>query len=265
KVNKADAIVVLGTTGEAPVITRYEREKIIDFVSSGIAGSMPVIIGTGTNNTSEVIEMNKIAERYNAAGVLIVNPYYNKGTQKSLVDHYKNISEHTSLPILLYNVPSRTGMNLLPETVYQIHSSCKNVAGIKEASGDISQIVKLFSIMPDDFLIFSGNDDQVLPIMALGGNGVISVFSNLLPDVMGEICKAMLDKNFEKAVDLNKKYLRLMNILFAETNPIPIKYALSCLGLCSNILRLPLSPASEKTMQLIDDELEVLGVSYAES
>ena len=176
--NKIDALIVLGTTGESPVIDYDERRKLISVVVEESIGKIPVIVGTGSNDTKKVIENNKQAEDLKADGLLIVNPYYNKGTQESLVEHYKLISEKTKLPIILYNVPSRTGMNILPETAIRIHKECKNVVAIKEASGNISQIVKLIAMKPNSFSLFSGNDDQTLAIMALGGDGVISVFSN---------------------------------------------------------------------------------------
>ena len=179
--NGINALIILGTTGEAVTIDDYEREKIIDISVTEVNKKIPVIIGTGTNNTKKVVSHNQMAEKYNVDALLIVNPYYNKGTQKSLVEHYKFISERTSLPIILYNVPSRTGMNILPETVIQIFNECKNVIAVKEACGDISQIAKLFANKPEDLIVYSGNDDQALPIMSLGGKGVISVLSNILP------------------------------------------------------------------------------------
>ncbi|HEY6436855.1 MAG TPA: 4-hydroxy-tetrahydrodipicolinate synthase, partial [Ignavibacteriaceae bacterium] len=172
-----DAVVVLGTTGESPVIDFNERKSIISLVVEEVKRKIPVIVGTGSNDTKKVVENNKLAEELKADGLLIVNPYYNKGTQDSLVEHYKFISEKTKLPIILYNVPSRTGMNVLPETVIKIHNECKNVIAVKEASGSISQIAHLISIKPNSLSVLSGNDDQTLTIMASGGDGVISVFS----------------------------------------------------------------------------------------
>ena len=162
-----DALIVLGTTGESPVINDEERKKIITTVLEEVNGKIPVIVGTGTNNTAHVVELNKMAETLSVDGLLIVNPYYNKGTQKSVADHYRYISERTSLPIILYNVPSRTGMNILPETAIRIFEDCKNVVGIKEASGNISQIAELLASKPSSMRVFSGNDDQTLPIIAL--------------------------------------------------------------------------------------------------
>ncbi|GAB6282248.1 MAG: 4-hydroxy-tetrahydrodipicolinate synthase [Ignavibacterium sp.] len=257
--NGVNTLIILGTTGEAVTIDDFEREKIIDISVSEVNKKIPVIIGTGTNNTKKVVAFNQMAEKYNVDGVLIVNPYYNKGTQKSLIEHYKFISERTSLPIILYNVPSRTGMNVLPETVIQIFNECKNVIAVKEACGDISQIAKLFANKPEDLIVYSGNDDQALPIMSLGGKGVISVLSNILPKETVELTNALLQNNYEEGRKNHNRLLQMMNLLFIEANPIPVKYAASYLGLCKNTLRLPLIPASEQTIILLKNEFKKLG------
>jgi len=256
--NNIDALIVLGTTGESPVIDYEERRKLISTVIEEAKGNIPVIIGTGSNNTKKVTENNKIAEDLKADGLLIVNPYYNKGTQESLLKHYKYISERTSLPIILYNVPSRTGMNILPETAVQIHKNCNNVVAIKEASGDISQIANLIAIKPDSFSVLSGNDDQTLPIMALGGDGVISVFSNPYPSEMKQITDAMLNNDLSTAQNINNKYLGMMNALFIETSPAPVKFVMHELGLCENILRLPLVNATAKAEELLINEIQLM-------
>ncbi len=253
--NKIDALVVLGTTGESPVIDDDERKKILETVLDANQNRVPVILGTGSNNTKHVVEQNKLAEHFNLDGVLIVNPYYNKGTQQSLIEHYKYISERTSLKIILYNVPSRTGMNILPETAVKIHEACKNVVAIKEASGNISQIAHLISIKPDSLEVLSGNDDQTLPIMALGGVGVISVFSNPFPGQMKEIVNALLNHDLITAQKLNNQYLAMMNKLFIETSPSPVKYVMSKLGLCNNVLRLPLAKTTQSSEAILDKEL----------
>ncbi|MBT8383628.1 MAG: 4-hydroxy-tetrahydrodipicolinate synthase [Ignavibacteriaceae bacterium] len=253
--NKIDALIVLGTTGESPVIDYDERRKLISVVVEESIGKVPVIVGTGSNNTKKVIENNQQAEDLKADGLLIVNPYYNKGTQESLVEHYKLISEKTKLPIILYNVPSRTGMNILPETAIRIHKECKNVVAIKEASGNISQIAKLIAMKPSKLSVFSGNDDQTLPIMALGGDGVISVFSNPYPAQMKKITDAVLEKNLAVAQKYSNQYLEMMNALFVETSPAPVKYVMNKLGFCENVLRLPLTRASTRAMDIIDKEL----------
>lgn len=256
--NGINALIVLGTTGEAATINEDERKKLTEIAVETADKKIPVIVGTGTNDTKKVVSLNKLAEECKADGVLIVNPYYNKGTQNSLIDHYKYIAERTPLPIILYNVPSRTAMNILPETVIKISESCPNVIGIKEACADISQIAKLFSIKPDNFIVYSGNDDQTLPIMALGGEGLVSVLSNVYPKQTAELTKLLLKNDYEIARKINNKYLKYMNLLFVEANPIPVKYAASRLGYCRNTLRLPLAKASSTTMKLLDDEMERL-------
>lgn len=253
-----DALIMLGTTGESPVIETDERIKIVSVAVEEVKGRIPIIVGTGSNNPKHVIESNKLAEESGADGLLIVNPYYNKGTQESLVDHYKFIASKTKLPIILYNVPSRTGMNILPETAVTIHKECKNVVAVKEASGSISQIAHLISIKPDSLSILSGNDDQTLAIMASGGDGVISVFSNPYPKEMKMITDAILSNDMKSARELNNKYLSMMNSLFVETSPAPVKYVMSKLGLCENVLRLPLAKATRKTEDLLAEEMKKL-------
>ena len=251
-----DAIIILGTTGESPVISVEERKKIISTVMESAGNKTEIIIGTGTNDPKKVVELNKIAEEFKADALLIVNPYYNKGTQESLIEYYKYITERTSLPVILYNVPSRTGMNLLPETIVRIHDACKNVTAVKEASGNISQIAHLMSIKPDSLSVYSGNDDQTLPIMALGGIGIISVFSNVFPKELKRITDAILNNDMTLAQSLNNKYLSMMNALFIETSPSPLKYVASKLGLCQNILRLPMAPVSKKSEAYLDGEIQ---------
>lgn len=254
--NGIDALIVLGTTGESPVIDIEERKKIISTAVAEVNGKIPVIVGTGTNDTKKVISLNKITEECKADGLLIVNPYYNKGTQDSIYHHFKLIDANTSLPIILYNVPSRTAMNILPETVVRIHNDCKNVIGVKEASGNISQIAHLISIKPDTLKVFSGNDDQTLSIMAHGADGVISVFSNPYPKQMKQITSAMLGGNLTEAQKFSNKYLSMMNALFVETSPSPVKYVMHKLGYCENVLRLPLLPMTKKNEAVLDSEMK---------
>ena len=254
--NGIDAIILLGTTGESPVISMDERKKLTEVTIEQVNGKAKVIVGTGTNDTKKVVELNKIAEEYNVNALLIVNPYYNKGTQLSLVEHYKYISERTSLPIVLYNVPSRTGMNMHPETLIKIHSECKNIVGVKEACGNISQIAHLFSIKPDSFAVYSGNDDNTFPIMSLGGEGVVSVFSNAYPKEKKLLTDALLKGDLVTARKLNNKYLSMMHLLFVEASPGPIKFVMSRLGMCENILRLPMTPVTKQTEKLLLDEMK---------
>jgi 4-hydroxy-tetrahydrodipicolinate synthase len=254
--NNVDAIIVIGTTAEAPVISLDEREKIIDTVIEETKGRTKIIMGTGSDDTNKVVQLNKIAEKYKVDGLLIVNPYYNKGTQESIVVHFKYIEERTTLPIILYNVPSRTGMNMLPETVVKIIEQCPNVIGIKEACGNISQISQLFSMVPDSFNVFSGNDDQTFPIMALGGAGIISVFSNAFPKQLKMLTDSILKGDYKKARELNNKYMNMMNLLFVEASPSPVKFVLSEMGYCKNVVRLPLIPVLEKSQKLLREELK---------
>jgi 4-hydroxy-tetrahydrodipicolinate synthase len=253
--NNVDAIIVLGTTGESPVVDDNERERIISTVMEEVGKKIPVVVGTGTNNTKHVIEYNEQAEKLKADCVLIVNPYYNKGTQESLVEHYKAISEKSKLPIILYNVPSRTAMNILPETAVRINKECKNVVAIKEASSNIAQIAHLISIKPDSFSVISGNDNETLAIMALGGDGVISVFSNPYPAEMKKVTDAVSKNNLDEARRHNNQYMGMMNALFIETSPAPVKYVMSKLKFCENVLRLPLGKATEKAERKLNEEI----------
>lgn len=254
--NGIDSLIVLGTTGEPPTLTYDEREKIISTVIEEANKRVPVIVGTGSNCTEEVIKLNKQAEKYGADALLIVNPYYNKGSQESIIKHYEYISERTDLPIMLYNVPYRTGMNLLPETVAAIADKCKNVFGTKEACSNISQIAELFSLIPEGFKVYSGNDDQVLPIMAMGGEGVISVFANAFPKEIKSIAQAILNNNYELARKYNNKYVKMMNLMFIESSPSPVKYILSLMGLCKNVLRLPLDEVCEKSKIILKEAFD---------
>jgi 4-hydroxy-tetrahydrodipicolinate synthase len=258
--SKVEMLVVLGTTGESPVISDEERRKIIETVMEEAQGKAKIIVGTGTNDTRKTAKLNKMAEDLKVDGVLVVNPYYNKSTQAGLVEHYKYLSERCPLPFLLYNVASRTAMNLLPDTILKIHAECANVVAVKEASADISQIARLCAMKPESLTVISGNDDQTLPIMALGGKGVISVFSNVYPKEMKAITDAMLQKNYDYALQLHNKYLKMMNLLFVETNPMPIKYVASLLKLCKNILRLPLVPVTQQSEKLLAEEFHLLEV-----
>lgn len=251
-----DAVIVLGTTGESPVIEEDERNKLVEIAVEVINGKIPVIVGTGSNSTNHVILLNKEAEKIGADGLLIVNPYYNKGTQESLIEHYRYIADKTSLPIILYNVPSRTSMNVLPETIIKIHEKSPNMIAVKEASGNISQISHLISIKPESLSVLSGNDDQTLPIMSLGGNGIVSVFSNSFPAELKKLTDALLQNRIDEARKLNNKFLKMMELLFIETSPAPIKYVMSRLGLCENVLRLPLAPLTQKGIESIEKGLE---------
>jgi len=256
-------LVVLGTTGESPTVTAEERAEIIKFAVKTAAGRVPVVIGTGTNCTANTIALSQQAEGLGADGVLVVTPYYNKPTQEGLYQHFKAVAAAIKIPLIVYNVPGRTGTNILPETVRRL-SRLLNVAGIKEAAGDVAQIdtlVRLIKKDRPDFAILSGNDDQAFHLVNSGGDGVISVLSNVMPRETSDMIRLALAGEVEKARELHHRMFPLMKNLFMEANPIPVKYAVNRLGLCRNELRLPLVPATEKCMAVIDESLTECGVS----
>lgn len=240
---KVDSIIVCGTTGESSTMSEQEKKDAIRFVVKQVDGRVPVIAGTGSNNTQSAIAMTKFAQEAGAEGALLVTPYYNKTTQEGLIAHYKAIASSTSLPIILYNVPSRTGVNIAPETC-QALSSLDNIVAIKEASGNLSQVAKIAALCKDDLAIYSGNDDQVLPILSLGGIGVISVLSNIYPGFVHDMVINFLDGDIVKARDAQLKAIPLIDALFCEVNPIPVKAALILKGFKVGSPRLPLIPMS---------------------
>jgi 4-hydroxy-tetrahydrodipicolinate synthase len=254
-----DAIVALGTTGEAATLMQDEREEVIRFVVERVSNRIPVIVGTGSNNTEDAIQKSRFAEAVGADGLLIVTPFYNKTTQEGLLAHYSSIAEQVRLPIILYNVPSRTGLNIKPETVSKLVRSCENIVGIKEASGDISQITKLAAICPDCD-IYSGNDDQVVPILSIGGKGVISTIANIHPEAMHQMCKEYADGNVEEARRLQLALLPLQEAAFCEVNPIPIKTMMGLLKLCDPEVRLPLVQPSLEHYELMENTLREYGM-----
>lgn len=254
-----DAIVVAGTTGETVALSQDEHKELIRFTVSIVKGRVPVIAGTGTNNTKHVITMTQFASQVGADAALIVNPYYNKTTQKGLIAHYTAIHDATDIPILLYNVPSRTGMNIAPETV-RILSQLERIVGIKEASNQFQQITEIKRLVSSDFAIYSGNDDTVIPLMALGGSGVISVAGNIIPNVMHQLVKAFLNGDTKAALSLQLKFKPLIDTLFLETNPGPVKQASQLLDRDLGPLRLPMIAVDEKTRVAIKLEIEALGL-----
>lgn len=253
--NQTQALIVLGTTGEAATQTDEERNMLIKIAVKQAGGKIPVIVGTGTNNTQKSIEYTREAEALGADGILVVTPYYNKGTQRGLIAHFTEIAKSTKLPIILYNVPSRTGVNLTPDTVLAL-SKVENIIGVKEASGNISQVLEIKRIVPSDFKIYSGNDDQVVPIYACGGHGVISVAANVIPKEMQAMCQAFESGNIQEAIGLQVKYKHLIDLLFSEVNPIPVKAALGAMGLIENELRLPLTAMEEANKLKLLDEMK---------
>ncbi len=253
--NNTQALIVLGTTGESSTQNFKEREELITSAVKKAAGRIPVIIGTGSNSTQAAVENTKQAEALGADGVLLVTPYYNKCTQKGLIEHFTIIANATKLPAILYNVPSRTGVNIAPETVAAL-SNVENIIGVKEASGNISQILEIKRLVPADFKIYSGNDDQVIPIYACGGHGVISVSSNVIPKEMQEMCVAFMNGNVEEALRIQLLYKKFIDLLFCEVNPIPVKAALNAMGYIENELRLPLTPMEESNKTKLIDEMK---------
>jgi dihydrodipicolinate synthase len=245
-----DAIVICGTTGEATTMTEKEKKDTIKFTVDVINKRIPVIAGTGSNNTASAISMSKYAESVGADGLLVITPYYNKTTQKGLVKHFSAINSEVNTPIILYNVPGRTGVNIAPNTLVEL-SKLSNVVGIKEASGNISQIVQMKALCRDSIDIYSGNDDQIVSIMALGGKGVISVLANILPSKVHEIAEKCLNNNFKEALDIQLDTLALTNALFVETNPIPVKTAMNLMGFEVGGLRLPLCEMENKNEDLL--------------
>ena len=255
----SDAIVALGTTGEAATLMQDEREEVIRFVVERVSNRIPVIVGTGSNNTEDAIQKSRFAEAVGADGLLIVTPFYNKTTQEGLLAHYSSIAEQVRLPILIYNVPSRTGLNILPDTVNKLVRSCENIVGIKEASGNIEQIVKLAALCPECD-IYAGNDDHVVPILSIGGKGVISTVANILPEVMHLMCKAYFDGDVEEAKRLQLALLPIQQAAFCEVNPIPIKTMMGLLKLCDPEVRLPLVKPSIEHYELMETTLRENGM-----
>ena len=243
-----DAIVVAGTTGEGPTLDDAEHKAVLKYAVERIAGRVPMIAGTGSNDTAYSVELTKFACDIGADAMLMVTPYYNKATQAGLVKCFEAAADASDKPIILYNVPSRTGCNIAPETC-RILSQHPMICGIKEASGNLSQVAKIASLVDEDFAIYSGNDDQIVPIMSLGGKGVISVLSNLMPKVTSEICHSYLRGENDKSRRLQLRYLELIDALFCEVNPIPVKAAMAKLGWGENLLRLPLTQMEEKNAE----------------
>ncbi|MDI9376888.1 MAG: 4-hydroxy-tetrahydrodipicolinate synthase [Synergistota bacterium] len=261
--NGVDFLVVLGTTGEATTISSTEKRKIIRFCVERVAGRIPIVVGTGSNCTQTTVELSHVALSLGADAVLIVTPYYNKPPQDGLYEHYRTVASRLgSGQIIIYNVPGRTGVNILPETVIRL-AEIPNIVGIKEASGNQAQVdvlIKNVKRTRQDFAVLSGNDDQAFHLVNAGGDGVISVLSNVAPKETSDMIRYTLQGKTEEARRLHLQLFPLMKGLFCETNPIPVKYAASKLGLCRNELRLPLIPASPKAMAEVDRAMEEGGI-----
>ena len=246
--NGTDAIVPCGTTGESATLTHKEHEQLIDLSIEAANHRVPVIAGTGSNSTAEAIKLTTYAKKTGADGALLITPYYNKPTQEGLYNHYKAIAEETDLPLILYNVPSRTGVNMLPETVARL-SEMPTIVGIKEATGSLRQICDIIHLCGEKCSVFSGDDFTNYPILAVGGKGIISVTANIMPDKIAAMYDAFESGNFDKSRELHYQLLELHNSIFLETNPIPVKTALSLMGKISPEMRPPLSPMSPGNLE----------------
>ena len=254
-----DGIVICGTTGESSTMSETEKKETIKFAVDVANKRIPIIAGTGGNNTKNVVEMSKYAESVGANAVLIVTPYYNKTTQKGLIAHYKEVANNITIPIILYNVPSRTGLNIDPKTCLEL-SKIDNIVAIKEASGNISQVAQIANLCKDNLRIYSGNDDQILPILSLGGMGVISVLSNIIPNDVHMMTQNFFDGKIKESIELQLKTLNLTHTLFKEVNPIPVKAACNLIGFDAGIPRLPLIEASDETINDLNLEMENYGI-----
>jgi len=252
--NETDAIIVCGTTGEPSTMSEKEKKDVIKFAVDKVCGRVPVIAGTGGNNTKNVIEMSQYAEAVGADGLLIVTPYYNKTTQRGLIAHYKLVAESVELPIIMYNVPGRTGLNLNAKTAYEL-SKIENIVAVKEASGNFTQVAEILSLCGDELYIYSGNDDQVVPMMALGAKGVISVSANVIPNDVHNMVSSFLDGDIANARELQLKAINLINVLFSEVNPIPVKEAVRQIGFDVGKCRLPLIDMNEEGQIRISEAL----------
>ena len=255
-----DAIIVCGTTGEASTLTHEEHLEVVKYCIDKVAGRIPVIAGTGSNCTDTAVYLSKEAEKLGADGLLTVSPYYNKATQNGLYQHFKMIADSVKLPILLYNVPSRTGCNILPETIVRLCRDVENIVGVKEASSDICQITKLAALADGCVDIYSGNDDQIFSLMALGGMGVISVLSNVAPKQTHEMCQKFFDGDIAGSRKMQLDAIELYNALFCEVNPIPVKKALNLMGMEAGILRMPLTEMEEANVQKLQKAMKNYGL-----
>ena len=258
--NKTDAIIICGTTGEASTLSDEEHLECIRFACEVINKRIPVIAGTGSNCTQSAIELSKEAEKSGVDGLLLVTPYYNKATQNGLKAHYKAIAKEVNVPIILYNVPSRTGTRLAPQTVVDLCHEVPNIVGVKDATGDISEVAELMSLAKGTVDVYSGNDDQIVPVLSLGGKGVISVLSNILPKETHDMVASYLEGNVAKSCEMQLKYFDLVKALFCEVNPIPVKKALNLMGMEVGSLRLPLTEMEDANAKRLEEEMRKAGV-----
>lgn len=255
-----DAIIICGTTGEASTLTVEEHVECIRFCCEVVNKRIPVIAGTGSNCTQSAIELSKEAEKSGVDGLLLVTPYYNKATQNGLKAHYKAIAKEVNVPIILYNVPSRTGTRLAPQTVVDLCHEVPNIVGVKDATGDISEVAELMSLAKGTVDVYSGNDDQIVPVLSLGGKGVISVLSNILPKETHDMVASYLEGDVAKSCEMQLKYFDLVKALFCEVNPIPVKKALNLMGMEVGSLRLPLTEMEDANAKRLEEEMRKAGV-----
>ena len=255
-----DAIIVCGTTGESSTLTHEEHLDVIKYCAEKVAGRVPVVAGTGSNCTETAIYLSTEAEKYGVDGLLLVSPYYNKATQKGLYAHYKAVADSVKIPCILYNVPSRTGCNILPETVVKLCTEVENIVGVKEASGNISQIAKLMHLAQGKVDLYSGNDDQIVPIMSLGGIGVISVLSNVAPRQTHDICAKFFEGDIAGCVAEQLRAIPLCDALFCEVNPIPVKKALNLMGKEAGPMRMPLTEMEDANAAKLEKAMKDYGI-----
>ena len=256
-----DGLVICGTTGESATLTEKEHMDVIRESVKFVNGRVPVIAGTGSNCTQTAIEMSKEAEEYGADGLLLVSPYYNKATAEGMYEHFADTANAVNIPVILYNIPGRTGVNIEPETVYRLAKDVKNIVAVKEASGNISNIAKIAALTAGlDFDIYSGNDDQVVALCAMGGKGVISVVSHIIPKEMHDLVMSFINGDAKKSLEIQNKYLSLINTLFIDVNPIPVKEAMNLLGYEVGGYRKPLTPMSDAHREILRKELINVGL-----
>lgn len=257
--NDTDALIICGTTGEATTISDEDQIECVRFAKEVAAGRVPVIAGAGSNDTAHCIELAQACEKAGADGVLLVTPYYNKATQKGLILHYTAIANAINIPIILYNVPGRTGCNLAPKTVYEL-SKVENIVAVKEASGNLSQVAEIAALCGPDFDIYSGNDDQILPVLSLGGKGVISVLSNVAPKETHDMVAKFLEGDVQGAIKLQLDAIELIGALFCEVNPIPVKTALNLMGYEVGACKLPLCEMEPKNLETLKTAMTNYGL-----
>ena len=258
--NGTDAIIVCGTTGEAATLSHEEHLAVIRYCAKQVAGRIPVIAGTGSNCTETAVYLSTEAEKAGVDGLLVVTPYYNKATQKGLYNHFKTVADSVSLPIILYNVPSRTGLNIAPDTLIKLCRDVKNIVGVKEASGNISQVAKIMSMADGCVDLYSGNDDQIVPLLSLGGIGVISVLSNVAPRQTHDICQKFFEGDVAGSCKLQLEALPLVDALFCEVNPIPVKTAVNLQGREAGPMRMPLSEMEPEHIEILEAAMKGFGV-----